>query len=56
MDPATWDGVRAELEATALVQVETDIPPNNRPYLRFHPTLPYAVGGDGACGCHRQPG
>ncbi len=45
MDPAAWDGVRAELEATALVRVETDIEINNRPYLRFHPTLPYAVGG-----------
>jgi tetratricopeptide (TPR) repeat protein len=45
MDPATWDGVRAELEATALVRVETDVKINDRPYLRFHPTLPYAVGG-----------
>ena len=45
MDPAAWDGVRAELEATALVRVETDIEINDRPYLRFHPTLPYAVGG-----------
>jgi hypothetical protein len=45
MDPDLWDGVRAELEATALVRVETDIEINHRPYLRFHPTLPYAVGG-----------
>jgi tetratricopeptide (TPR) repeat protein len=45
MDPAAWDGVRAELEATALVRVETDVEINDRPYLRFHPTLPYAVGG-----------
>ena len=43
MDPAEWDGVRAELEATALVRVETDI--GQLTYLRFHPTLPYAVGG-----------
>ena len=45
MDPAVWDAVRAELEATALVRVETDIEIDNCPYLRFHPTLPYAVGG-----------
>lgn len=45
MDPTAWDEVRAELEATALVRVETDIEINHRPYLRFHPTLPYAVGG-----------
>jgi hypothetical protein len=45
MDPSAWAGVRAELEATALVRVETDIEITNRPYLRFHPTLPYAVGG-----------
>jgi tetratricopeptide (TPR) repeat protein len=45
MDPAAWDGVREELEATALVRVESDIEINNRPYLRFHPTLPYAVRG-----------
>jgi CHAT domain len=44
IDPAVWDGVRAELEATALVRVEMDIEINDRPYLRFHPTLPYAVG------------
>jgi tetratricopeptide (TPR) repeat protein len=37
--------VRAELEATALVRVDTDIEIANRPYIRFHPTLPYAVGG-----------
>lgn len=43
MDPTAWDRVRAELEATALVRVETDIEMNNRPYLRFHPTLPYAI-------------
>jgi Tetratricopeptide repeat len=47
MDPAVWDGVRAELETTALVRVETDIEIANRPCLRFHPTLPYAVGEAG---------
>src|SRR5207237_9718101 len=45
IDSAAWDGVRAELEATALVRVETDIKITDHPYLRFHPTLPYAVGG-----------
>jgi tetratricopeptide (TPR) repeat protein len=43
MDPVAWEGVRAELEATALVRVETDL--GQLAYLRFHPTLPYAVGG-----------
>ncbi len=43
-DPNAWAAIRAELEATALVKVETDgIQINNRPYLRFHPTLPYAA-------------
>jgi tetratricopeptide (TPR) repeat protein len=45
MDPATWDGVRAELEATTLMRVETDVKIGDRPYLQFHPTLSYAVGG-----------
>ena len=31
MDPLAWDGMRAELEATALVRVETDIEINYRP-------------------------
>ncbi|MCY2995052.1 MAG: tetratricopeptide repeat protein [Planctomycetota bacterium] len=41
----SWDVVRAELEATALIRVERDILFGNRPYLRFHPTLPYAAVG-----------
>ena len=48
IDPTAWDGVRAELEATALVRVETDI--DQLPYLHFHPTLPYAVGRAGLAG------
>jgi len=43
LDPETWAPVRAELVSTALVSVEEDIQINNRPYLRFHPTLPYAA-------------
>ena len=43
LDPEVWDAVRAELEATALVRVERDIQLNDRPYLRFHPTLAYAA-------------
>jgi tetratricopeptide (TPR) repeat protein len=38
-----WEPIRAELAATALVDVEESIQVNNRPYLRFHPTLPYAA-------------
>ena len=45
IDPATWDGIRSELEATALVRIETDIQISHRPYLRFHPTLPFACVG-----------
>ena len=41
--PDQWDGIRGELEATALIRVEDDIQLANRPYLRFHPTLPYAA-------------
>jgi tetratricopeptide (TPR) repeat protein len=35
-----WAPVRAELEATALLNVEEGF---STPYLRFHPTLPYAA-------------
>ncbi|MFO0757721.1 MAG: CHAT domain-containing protein [Byssovorax sp.] len=43
MDPAVWEVARTEMEATALVRVEGDMQMNDRPYLRFHPTLAYAV-------------
>ncbi len=43
MEPGEWDGVRAELQATALVRVEPDIQIGDRPYLRFHPTLPNGI-------------
>ncbi|MCL4205449.1 MAG: tetratricopeptide repeat protein [Pirellulaceae bacterium] len=41
--PDDWDGIRAELEATALIRVESEWQLADRPYLRFHPTLPYAA-------------
>ena len=43
LKPEAWDGIRAELVATALVNIEEDIQINKRPYVRFHPTLPYAA-------------
>jgi len=42
LDAAAWEAVRAELVATALLKVE-HLPQFNMPYLRFHPTLPYAA-------------
>ena len=44
MEPAAWESARAELEATALVKVERDVEMNDKPYLRFHPTLAVAAG------------
>ena len=41
IEPAAWEPIRIELEATALLKVET-IEGFNTPYLRFHPTLSYA--------------
>src|SRR5262249_3406873 len=38
-----WAPVRAELVATALVNVDDSIQVNNWPYLRFPPTLPFAA-------------
>ncbi len=43
MDPAVWEVARSDLEATALVREERDLLFGGRPYLRFHPTLTYAV-------------
>jgi len=39
LSPDTWAAIRNELAATALVKVEGV----GIPYLRFHPTLPYAA-------------
>ena len=41
-DPEAWARTRAELAATALVSVE-ELAGFSTPYLRFHPTLPYAA-------------
>ena len=41
--PEAWDGIRGELEGTALIRVEREVRIADRPYLRFHPTLPYAA-------------
>ena len=43
LEPAAWEGMRDELVATALVSVEDDLKVSDRPYIRFHPTLPYAA-------------
>jgi len=45
MDPQQWEAICAELEATALVRIDREIQVNKRPYLRFHPTLAYAITG-----------
>ena len=45
LKPDTWHPIRAELEATALLKVET-LEQFNTPYLRFHPTLGYAARPD----------
>jgi tetratricopeptide (TPR) repeat protein len=43
LSAAAWVPLRAELVAIALISVEESIQVNDRPYLRFHPTLPYAA-------------
>jgi tetratricopeptide (TPR) repeat protein len=45
IEPAAWETVRAELEATALVRIESECLFGNRPYLRFHPTLASVAAG-----------
>ena len=40
--PDSWSAIRAELEATALLRVE-ELEGFNIPFLRFHPTLPFAA-------------
>ena len=43
-DPAAWAQARAALEGVALLKVEdVGIEVGGRPYLRFHPTLPFAA-------------
>lgn len=43
IEPSDWEPLRAELAAIALVRVEDEIQINERPYLRFHPTLAAAA-------------
>ena len=45
LDPEKWAALRSELVATALVSVE-ELKGFSTPYLRFHPTLPYAARPD----------
>ena len=40
--PDAWSAIRSELEATALLRVE-QLSAFKVPFLRFHPTLPYAA-------------
>ncbi len=42
LDPAAWEKIRAELVGIALLRIEDDIQINDRPFLRFHPTLAIA--------------
>ena len=43
LEAGTWEPIRSELVATALVSVDEDIQISDPPYLRFHPTLRYAA-------------
>lgn len=43
IEPEKWEKIREELVNTALIGIEEGISINNRPYLIFHPTLPYAA-------------
>ena len=50
LEPEPWSRIRQELEATALVRVE-DLSRFNNPFIRFHPTLPYAARADEVPDC-----
>ncbi len=41
--PEAWEPIRRELQGIALLRVEDDLQINNRPFLRFHPTLASAA-------------
>jgi tetratricopeptide (TPR) repeat protein len=43
ISPEAWAPIRGELEGTALISVDDTWQLSDRPYLRFHPTLPYAA-------------
>jgi tetratricopeptide (TPR) repeat protein len=41
--PEAWELIRRELQSIALLRVVDDLQIGDRPYLRFHPTLAFAV-------------
>jgi tetratricopeptide (TPR) repeat protein len=43
IEPGTWDKIRGELVRTALIEVDRELLLADKPYLRFHPTLPHAT-------------
>ncbi len=43
LEPAAWAAIRAELEGVALVREEETGVGGAGPFLRFHPTLPFAA-------------
>ena len=45
LEADAWSSVRRELESTALVRVE-ELAMFKTPFVRFHPTLPYAARAD----------
>ncbi len=45
LEAEVWANVCRELESTALVRVD-ELPMFNNPFVRFHPTLPYAASAD----------
>ena len=48
--PEVWGRVRGELLSTALIRVHDGVQLNDKPYLGFHPTLPYAASPDDVAG------
>ncbi|HEV8581626.1 MAG TPA: TIR domain-containing protein [Thermoanaerobaculia bacterium] len=43
LTPEAWEPIRHELKDIALLRVEDDLKLNDRPFLRFHPTLAVAA-------------
>lgn len=41
--PEVWEPIRQELQGIALLRAEAELQLNNRPFLRFHPTLASAA-------------
>ncbi|MEM7391149.1 MAG: TIR domain-containing protein, partial [Verrucomicrobiota bacterium] len=42
IEPEAWGKIRAEFESVALLRTENELHLVERPFLRFHPTLPFA--------------